>query len=468
MTNLESLFLTSDNMAMDTDLYQLTMAAAYFENGIHYPATFELFVRRLPYNRSFLVAAGLEQALHYLLNIRFIEEAITYLRSQPPFQKVSDAFFDYLRKFRFTGSVHAMPEGTVFFPDEPILRITAPMIEAQIVETYLLTAVNYQTLVATKAARVVHAAQGRAVVDFGTRRAHGPQAGVLAARASFIGGCVGTSNVLAGYKLGIPIVGTAAHSFTMTFDTEMDSFEKYHQVFPNHTILLIDTYDTIEGAQKATQIGPKLRGVRLDSGDLVSLSKQVRQILNKAGLTDVKIVASGDLNEYKIADLLSQGAPIDIFGVGTELVTSRDDPTLAGVYKLVEQEKDGMVSFKLKLSSEKATYPGKKQVYRRTDEHGNYLEDIICREKESQIHEVKMCSECRPKIPLIIQVVENGELCYDPPNIEEIQSRTIQNLSYLSDNYKRIENADQYPVSKSSELEALRASLEDKISRDMR
>ena len=455
MPNLESLFLTSGNMAIDTDLYQLTMAAAYFESGIHYPATFELFVRRLPYNRSFLVAAGLEQALHHLLNIRFTEEAIAYLRSQPSFQKVSDAFFDYLRKFRFTGSVHAMPEGTVFFPDEPLLRITAPMIEAQIVETYLLTVVNYQTLVATKAARVVHAAQGRSVVDFGTRRAHGPQAGVLAARASFIGGCVGTSNVLAGYKLGIPIVGTAAHSFTMTFDTEMESFEKYHQVFPDHTILLIDTYDTIEGAKRATQTGPKLRGVRLDSGDLMDLSKQVRKILDKAGLTDVKIVASGDLNEYKIADLLSQGAPIDIFGVGTELVTSRDDPALAGVYKLVEQEKDGIVSFKLKLSSEKATYPGKKQVYRRTDEHGNYLEDIICRE-----------SECRSEMPLIIQVVKNGELCYDLPNMDEIQARTIQNLSHLSDNYKRIEDADQYLVRKSSELEALRASVEDKIGRE--
>jgi nicotinate phosphoribosyltransferase len=316
---------------------------------------------------------------------------------------------------------------------------------------------------------VVHAARGRAVVDFGTRRAHGPQAGVLAARSSFIGGCVGTSNVLAGYKLGIPIVGTAAHSFTMTFDTEMESFEKYHQVFPNHTILLIDTYDTIEGAKKATQIGPKLRGVRLDSGDLVSLSKQVRQILDKAGLTDVKIVASGDLNEYKIADLLSQGAPIDVFGVGTELVTSRDDPALAGVYKLVEQEKDGIVSFKLKLSSEKATYPGKKQVYRRIDKHGNYLEDIICRESECQGKGAKGTatkSQQESKRALIIKVVENGELSYDLPNIEEIQTRTIQNLSYLSDNYKRLENADQYPVHKSLELETLRVSLEDKIRRD--
>jgi len=455
MTNLESLFLTSENMAMDTDLYQLTMAAAYFESGIHYPATFELFVRRLPYNRSFLVAAGLEQALHYLLNIKFTKEAIAYLKSQPPFQKVSDAFFDYLHKFRFTGSVHAMPEGTVFFPDEPILRITAPMIESQIVETYLLTAINYQTLVATKAARVVHAAQERAVVDFGTRRAHGPQAGVLAARAAFIGGCVGTSNVLTGYKLGIPIVGTAAHSFTMTFDTEMEAFEKYYQVFPEHTILLIDTYDTIEGAKRATEIGAKLKGVRLDSGDLVNLSKQVRKILDEAGLTEVKIAASSDLNEYKIVDLLSQGAPIDLFGVGTELVTSKDDPALAGVYKLVEQEKDGTISYKLKLSSEKATYPGKKQVYRRTDEHGNYLEDIICRESERQ-----------SEMPLIIPVVENGELCYNLPSMEEIQARTVENLSHLSDNYKRIENADQYPVRKSTELEALRASVANKISRE--
>jgi len=444
----KSLFLTDDNISINTDLYQLTMAAAYFENGVDYPATFELFVRRLPYKRSYLVAAGLEQAIHYLLNMRFTEEAIAYLKSQPSFLNVSEDFFGYLRNFKFTGTVHAMREGTVFFPDEPIIQVTAPMIQAQIVETYLLAAVNYQTLVATKAARVVQAAQGRTVVDFGTRRAHGPQAGVLAARASFIGGCAGTSNVLAGYELGIPIVGTAAHSFTMTFDSEMEAFEKYHRVFPDATILLIDTYDTIEGAKRAIKIGEKLKGVRLDSGDLVALSKEVRKILDDEGLHHVKIVASSDLNEYKIAEMLSQGAPIDIFGVGTELVTSKDDPTLSGVYKLVEQEKDGEISYKLKLSSAKATYPGKKQVYRRIDGTGNYLEDIVCRDNEH-----------RDDIPLIKPVIENGCLCCDLPSIEEIQTLALENLSRLEDRYKRLEDADEYPIKKSDELESLRESV---------
>ncbi len=464
---LKSLFLTDNNIAINTDLYQLTMAAAYFETGVCYPATFELFVRRLPYKRSYLVAAGLEQALHYLLNIRFTEESIAYLKSQPPFLNVSEDFFDYLLNFKFTGTVHAIPEGTVFFPDEPIIQVTAPMIQAQIVETYLLTAVNYQTLIATKATRVVHAAQGRKVVDFGTRRAHGSQAGVLAARASFIGGCVGTSNVLAGYELGIPIVGTAAHSFTMTFDSEMEAFEKYHQVFPDATILLIDTYDTIEGAKRAINIGEKLKGVRLDSGDLATLSKQVRKILDDAGLHHVQIVASSDLNEYKIAEMLSQGAPIDIFGVGTELVTSKDAPALSGVYKLVEQERDGKVSYKLKLSSEKATYPGKKQVYRRTDESGNYLGDIICLKFPSQ-HRFSDRNKCRhterrDDTPLIRAVIENGELCCDMPSIGEIQARTLENLSHLNGKYKRLEDADEYPVKKSDELETLRESVQKEI-----
>ena len=466
---IKSLFLTNNNIAINTDLYQLTMAAGYFDNGINYPATFELFVRRLPYNRSYLVAAGLEQAIHYLLNIRFTEDAIAYLKSQLSFQHVSDAFFDYLRAFRFTGSVHAMPEGTIFFPDEPIIRITAPLIEAQIVETYLLTTINYQTIVATKASRVVHAAQGRAIVDFGSRRAHGPQAGVLAARSSYIGGCVGTSNVLAGQELGIPIVGTAAHSFTMTFDTEMESFEKYYKVFPDHTVLLIDTYDTLEGAKRATKIGQKLKGVRLDSGDLVSLSKQVRCILDEASLNHVNIIASSDLNEYKIADLLAHGAPIDMFGVGTELVTSRDDPTLSGVYKLVEQEREGVVNFKLKLSSEKATYPGAKQVYRCVDEKGNYVEDILSlseRRKPLKI-ELKSVGNAVKKDdrPLIVPVIEAGELCYDLPGMDEIQERAAENLSHLTEQYKKIEGAAEYPVKKSAELEALRATVEDEINR---
>jgi len=267
-----------------------------------------LFVRDLPPNRGYLVVAGLEQVVHCLQSLRFSEEAIAYLRSLAVFRHVGDAFFDYLRSFRFSGDLEAVPEGTVAFPCEPLLTVTAPLIEAQVVETYLLTTINYQTLVATKAARVVEAARGRPVVDFGSRRAHGPQAGLLAARASYIGGCIGTSNVLAGAHLGIPVFGTQAHSWVMSFPTEREAFETYRRVFPDHAIFLLDTYETLGAARTVAALGPGTSGVRLDSGDLVALSRQVRRILDRAGLRSVKILASGDLNEYLIADILRRGA----------------------------------------------------------------------------------------------------------------------------------------------------------------
>ncbi len=437
-----SLFLTENNIALATDLYQLTMAGGYFEHGIHYPSSFELFVRRMPQNRSYLIAAGLEQAIHYLLNVRFTEEAISYLKTQPPFASLSRDFFDYLRAFRFTGDLEAMPEGTIFFPGEPVLRITAPMIEAQIVETYLLAVINYQILVATKASRIVQAAQGRPVVDFGTRRAHGPQAGILAARASFIGGCTGTSNVLAGMELGIPIIGTAAHSWTMTFDTEREAFWRYHEVFPEHTLLLIDTYDTLEGARHATELGEKLRGVRLDSGDLVILSRQVRKILDDAGLHQAKIVASGDLNEYKISDLLAAGAQIDLFGVGTEMVTSRDDPTLSGVYKLVEQRRGRKTVYALKLSEEKATYPGRKQIFRQDHR------DVI-----------GLVTESLPGQPLLKPYIRQGMLCTDLPAIADIQERAQEQLHALPPEYRRWIDPIPYPVEYSTALQKLRDTI---------
>ncbi len=293
----ESLFLNNANICMATDLYQLTMAAGYFERGMNHTSTFELFVRNLPKNRSYLIAAGLEQAIDYLENLRFTDGYLKYLKNLPVFKNVSKEFFDYLRGFRFSGDVYAVPEGTVIFANEPIIRVTASMIEAQIIETYLLSIINYQTLIASKASRIVHAADGREVHDFGTRRAHGPQAGVLAARACYIGGCVGTSNVLAACELGIPPIGTIAHSWVMAYDDEYKSYEDFHKVFPDNTILLIDTYDTIKGAQLAIKIGKKLKGVRLDSGNITLLSKRVRRILDDAGLEQVKITASGDLNE---------------------------------------------------------------------------------------------------------------------------------------------------------------------------
>src|SRR3989339_1212874 len=341
MNRPKSLFLTEESLGIVTDLSQLTMAAGYFDQKMQDVATFELFVRHLPKNRSYLITAGLEEVLHYLTHIKFSTEAVKFIRELPAFNNVSNGFFEYLKNFTFSGTVYAIPEGNIAFADEPLIRVSAPIIETQIIETYLLSTINFQTSIATKASRVVYAAKSREVIDFGTRRAHGPQAGVLAARASFIGGCNGTSNVFAAYKLDIPAVGTIAHSWVMAFEDEQDSFRKFHEIFPDNTILLIDTYDTLSGARHAALIGKKLKSVRIDSGDLLKLSREVRKILDAEGLPHVKIVASGDLNEERIDDLLQNGAPIDSFGVGTEMVTSKDTPALGGIYKLVEREHNG-------------------------------------------------------------------------------------------------------------------------------
>ncbi|HHT9107995.1 MAG TPA: nicotinate phosphoribosyltransferase [Candidatus Wunengus sp. YC64] len=449
MKEPESLFLPENSLGIVTDLYQITMAAGYFDQHKQDIATFELSVRHLPKNRSYLIAAGLEQALHYLTHIKFSAEAIQYLRQSPVFNHVSHKFFEYLKNFRFSGTVHAVPEGTTVFAEEPILRVTAPIIETQIVETYLLSAINFQTLIATKSSRVVYAAKGREVIDFGTRRAHGPQAGVLAARASFIGGCNGTSNVFAAYKLGIPAVGTIAHSWVMACENEQDSFRKFHEIFPDNTILLIDTYDTLAGARHAALIGKKLKSVRIDSGDLLKLSREVRKILDAGGLQHVKIVASGDLNEERIDDLLQNGAPIDSFGVGTEMVTSKDAPALGGIYKLVEREHNGETIPMMKFSEDKLTYPCRKQVYRATDKNGNFMGDVIGLEGETI-----------DGIPLLIPVMKEGKICYDSPTIHEIQGAATDNLVRLTEPFKRLKDAKTYPVIKSKGLEAKRQEVE--------
>ncbi|MBI2559589.1 MAG: nicotinate phosphoribosyltransferase [Planctomycetes bacterium] len=457
MKTPKSLFLTDDNLGAATDLYQLTMAAGYFQNNMNFPATFELFVRRLPEHRSYLISAGLEQAVHYLQHLKFSEAIINYLQKHPVFKDVGHTgpkdmgrdFFKYLRNFKFTGDVHAIPEGTLVFSNEPLLRVTAPIIETQLVETYLLSTINFQTLIASKAARVVHSARRKDVIDFGTRRAHGAQAGVLAARACFIGGCAGTSNVLAGYELGIPIVGTMAHSWVMACDTELESFQKYYSVFPDSTVLLIDTYDTLNAANLTTMVAKGIKGVRLDSGNLLELSVKVRRTLDEKGLTHVKILASGDLNEYIIDDLLKNGAPIDSFGVGTEMVTSKDAPALGGIYKLVELVKDENTIPKMKFSEDKATYPSKKQVYRRLDNDGFFTEDIVGLEGEGLTEK-----------QLLVQAVRNGTLCYELPTINEIQKNTIENLSHLPGRYKRIKYPDSYTVAWSERLEQLKTDTE--------
>ncbi len=354
--------------ALLTDLYELTMAAGYFSAARHHDvATFELSVRRLPLHRDFIIVAGLQQALAYLANLRFESDEIAYLRGLPQFRNAPAEFFDYLAGFRFTGNVFAVPEGTPMFAGEPILTIKAPIIEAQIPETYLLSTLTFQTLIATKASRVVSAAQGRDVYEFGTRRAHTPEAGVLGARASYIGGCAGTSNALAGFRYGVPVVGTAAHSWIMSFDSELEAFRRLQQFLAEGTVQLIDTYDTLEGARRVIALGEPLLGVRIDSGDFLALSREVRSLLDQAGMQHVKIMLSGDLNETRIASLLADGAQVDSFGVGTDLATSADAPSMGAIYKIVELESNGVKRATAKYSAEKTSLPGSKQVFRYSD-----------------------------------------------------------------------------------------------------
>lgn len=428
-----------------TDLYEISMAAAYFESGMADRwATFELFFRHLPENRSYLVACGQELVLQFLTHLSFGSSAIEFLQNHPMFQKVSKEFFDYLSLLRFRGDVWAIPEGTLVFENEPVLRVVAPIIEAQLIETYLLSTINAQTLIATKAARVVQAARGRMVVEFGARRAHGFGSALLAARAAYIAGCTGTSNVLAGKRFGIPTYGTMAHSFVMAFPREEEAFEAFTKVFPQNAILLIDTYDSLEGARKAVERQLPLQGVRLDSGDLVAMSKAVREILDAGGYPQARIFASGDLNEYIIDELLTQGAPIDAFGVGTEMVTSKDAPALGGVYKLMEEQIEGQWVPRIKLSPGKITYPGRKQIYRQIDAHGNYLGDILALEGEV----------CEGE-PLLRQVIQQGQRIGDPEPLPSLRERVRDNLNRLPEKHRRLFNPEPYPVKISPQLNQL-------------
>jgi nicotinate phosphoribosyltransferase len=441
------LFVTTTNASMLADLYEFTMAAAYFENNIPGDAGFELFVRHLPKNFSYIVAAGLEQALDYILKLRFTDEQIQFLRQHPSFRHIGREFFEYLKDFRFRGDVWAVPEGTVVFPGEPLLQVEGSIIEAQIVETYLLTTINFQTLIASKASRVVEAAKGRDVVEFGSRRAHGPEAALLAARASYVGGCIGTSNLLAGYELGIPTYGTMAHSFIMTFDSEREAFLAYKKAFPDSMALLIDTYNTIEGARAAASLGISPTLVRLDSGDLLDLSVRVRRILDAAGHKDTKIFASGDLNEYKIRDLIAKGAPIDSFGVGTELTTSREDPALPGIYKLVELRRGSQTIPRVKLSPAKVTIPELKQIHRAYDSSGLIKEDIISIDEEVFPGLVAR--------PLLTKVIEKGRLVYSAPSLAETREYRKKQIDSLPQEFKNPAVVAEAPVKLSPRLSAL-------------
>ena len=418
-----------------TDLYQLNMMQAYLDHGDTGTAVFEFFMRKLPARRGFLLTAGLEQALDFLETLRFSPEDLAWLRESGRFGK---GMLDYLAALRFNGDVHAMPEGTVFFADEPILRVTAPLPVAQLIETRLINIVHFQCLVASKAARMMLAAPGKLMVDFGLRRAHGAEAGVMAARASYIAGFAGTATVLAGELYGIPIFGTMAHSFVQAHDDEAAAFELFAQSRPENLTLLIDTYDTEAGARKVVALAPRLaaRGikigaVRLDSGDLAALSKSVRRILDQGGLNDVRIFASGGLDEDSVAAMLHAGAPIDGFGMGTSLTTSSDVPALDCVYKM--QEYAGLA--RRKQSTGKATWPGRKQVWRRYDADGRMRGDILSLEDEAQEGE-----------PLLQMVMQGGKRMAASPALADIRTRAAGELARLPAPLRRLEGAAPYPV----------------------
>lgn len=441
-------FVTPRNMGLLVDQYELVMADSYLRQGMNDPATFDLFIRHLPPQRSFLISAGLESVLYYLEHLRFDDDLIAYLGSLKLF---SQNFLDYLREFRFSGEVWAMPEGEIFFPPEPLLEVTAPRIEAQLVETFLLNALNFQVMVASKAARVVLAAGGRGVVDFSPRRDHGADAAMKVARASYIAGCMGTSNVLAGMEYGIPVYGTIAHSYVMSFPDELSAFRAYARDFPHNAMLLIDTYDTPQGARHAITIaremvarGEALRGVRLDSGDLITLSRQVRAMFDEAGLRQVQLLLSGDLDEYKIENLLAAGAVANAFGVGTAMGTSEDAPNLGGVYKLVEDSSGP----KVKLSTGKATLPGRKQVWRmpRADQT---FQDVISLDEEPPTAD---------RTPLLVQVMAQGRIIRQE-SLNEMRTRCQDRLAMLPRAFRDLRAVPPSPVAISARLEAIRAEM---------
>jgi nicotinate phosphoribosyltransferase len=445
-----------------TDLYQLTMAYSYWKSGIHErPAVFHLYFRKAPFASGFAIAAGLADAIDYLRDLHFTAEDLQYLRSL----KMFDApFLEFLRAFRFTCDVDALPEGTAVFPNEPLLRVKGPILQAQIVETALLNAINFQTLVATKAARIVYAANGKPVLEFGLRRAQGADGGVTASRAAFIGGCAGTSNVLAGQRFGIPVAGTHAHSWVMAFEDEMAAFEAYARAMPDNALFLVDTYDTLQGVRHAIEIGRKLRndgktlrGVRIDSGDLAWLSIEARRMLDEAGFTDAKIVASNDLDEHIIASLESQHARIDIFGVGTRLATAWDQPALGGVYKLGALYADGQWQRRIKVSeqSAKTTIPGILQVRRYVTE-GEVRGDMIWDELDGEPKApaiVDPADPTRRKLltgcdahDLLVPIFRGGSLVYEVLPISESRENTLREMATLYPGIKRLENPHAYPV----------------------
>jgi nicotinate phosphoribosyltransferase len=435
-----------------TDLYQLNMVQAYLDHGKTDAAVFEFFVRKLPKRRGFLVAAGLEQVLQYLETLRFASEDLDWLARSGRF---GTRLLDYLAELRFTGDVHAMAEGTVFFPDEPILRVTAPLPEAQLVETRLINLLHFQSLIAAKAARFVLIAPGKLLVDFGFRRAHGAEAGLLAARASFLAGFAGTATVLAAKMFGIPLYGTMAHSFIQAFDDETAAFQAFAESRPEGLVLLIDTFETEAAARKVVALAPRLRelgisirGVRLDSGDLIALARSVRRILDEGGLERVTIFASGGIDEDELAAIVRSGAPIDGFGIGTSLTTSIDAPALDCAYKL--QEYAGLP--RRKRSQGKATWPGRKQVWRSYDGSGRMTGDLISLEEDRH-----------PGEPLLKAVMTQGRRLDPPVPLGELQAHAARELQRLPGSLRRLDPAATYPVEVSHALVRLVRQVDERL-----
>jgi len=459
MKHPKSGFINDQNVILSTDFYELTMGAAYYqynlENNIKDEddiAVFDLFIRKYPNNRNYLIFAGLEQVIHYLQKARFNEKTISFLRKKEVFKKIDSSFFDdYLPNFKYKLDIWAMREGNFFFPNEPIMKIQGPMFHAQLAETYILNVINYQTIVASKASRIKNIAQDKTLLEFGTRRSHSPLAGVYAARASYIAGFHGTSNVIADIELGINSSGTMAHSFIQKFDNEMEGFDVYYNIYGDKSTLLIDTYDTEQAAIKISKFKNSIKAVRIDSGDLVNHSKKVRKILDENGCEKVLIVASSDLNEYKIKEILEKNAPIDAFGVGTELATSRDDPAIAGVYKLIEYNRKP----KIKISEEKLTYPGKKQIYRSYNKQGKFIEDFLTLDSEP----APPNSEA-----LLILVMKEGSLIKELPNLNNIQQYYAKNIEKLPPKFKELDENYIFNVKISKKLIELTNSLTEKFT----
>jgi nicotinate phosphoribosyltransferase len=460
--------------ALHTDKYQITMMYAHWKNGSHLKRrAFDLYFRSLPFGNGYAVFVGLERAIHYLENLRFSEDDIAYLQSlEEPFEP---EFFDLLRSFRFTGDVYAVPEGTLVFPEEPLMRIEGSVMELQLIETALLNFIGFQTLVATKAARIRHVAGTDTLLEFGTRRAQEMDAAVWGARAAYIAGFDATSNTLAGRLFGIPTRGTHAHSWVQHFGDELEAFRAYARAFPDETVLLVDTYDTLHsGLPHAIQVGlelqrqgKKLAGIRLDSGDLAYLSKQARRMLDEAGLTETRIIASSDLDEFTILNLKAQGAKIDAWGVGTRLITAYDHPALGAVYKMAARHEDGKWVPTIKISSNpaKITTPGLKEVWRIVDRKSGKARADLVTEVGEKISEKRPLTLFHPvatykrkkvrnfkAVPLLVPIFKNGKLVYHPPKLGEVRSYHKEQLSLFWEEYLRILNPEEYPVDLSEKL----------------